>query len=50
MAVIINLYALRAPEVILHAPYDTKVDIWALGCLVRPHSTNSMLRTLAELS
>lgn len=24
----------RAPEVILHMPWDSKVDIWNLGCLV----------------
>jgi len=28
-------YTLRAPEVILGADYDVKVDIWALGCMVR---------------
>jgi serine/threonine protein kinase len=26
--------ALRAPETILGAGYDAKLDIWALGCLV----------------
>lgn len=26
---------LRAPEIILHGPWDEKVDIWAFGCLVR---------------
>ena len=30
-------YALRAPEVILGADYGVKVDIWALGCMVRPN-------------
>lgn len=30
---IISPYALRAPEVILGADFDTKVDIWSLGCL-----------------
>jgi serine/threonine protein kinase len=27
--------ALRAPEVTIGAPWDTGVDIWSLGCLVR---------------
>jgi serine/threonine-protein kinase SRPK3 len=31
---IISPDALRAPEVILGADFDTKVDIWSLGCMV----------------
>lgn len=31
----IGAYALRAPEVIIGADYGTKVDIWAIGCMVR---------------
>jgi serine/threonine protein kinase len=30
----IGAIGLRAPEVILGANFDTKVDIWALGCMV----------------
>jgi len=30
-------YALRAPEVILGADYGVKVDIRALGCMIRPN-------------
>ncbi|KAF8902208.1 kinase-like protein [Gymnopilus junonius] len=29
----IGAYALRPPEVILEANFDTKVDIWSLGCM-----------------
>ncbi|KAF9520422.1 hypothetical protein BS47DRAFT_1287112 [Hydnum rufescens UP504] len=29
----ISPYALRAPEVILRAPFDAKVDVWSIGCL-----------------
>ena len=32
---VIQPFALRAPEVILGYPWDTPVDIWSLGCLVR---------------
>jgi serine/threonine protein kinase len=28
--------ALRAPEISLQAGYDTKIAIWAVGCLVSP--------------
>ncbi|KAG6285546.1 hypothetical protein E4U45_000321, partial [Claviceps purpurea] len=31
---LIQPLALRAPEVVLGAPWDTGVDIWSLGCLV----------------
>jgi serine/threonine protein kinase len=30
----IGAISLRAPEVILGANFNTKVDIWALGCMV----------------
>ncbi|ATY65908.1 kinase-like domain [Cordyceps militaris] len=32
---LIQSLALRAPEVTIGAPWDTGVDIWSLGCLVR---------------
>ena len=31
----IQPYQYRAPEVILGAPWDEKVDIWAVGVMVR---------------
>lgn len=34
----IQSLALRAPEVTISAYWDTKVDIWSLGCLVSIHS------------
>ncbi|KAF9502865.1 hypothetical protein BS47DRAFT_1374523 [Hydnum rufescens UP504] len=33
LPITVSLPALRAPETILGARYDTKIDIWALGCL-----------------
>lgn len=27
-------YALCAPEIVLRAGYDSKIDIWAVGCMV----------------
>jgi serine/threonine-protein kinase SRPK3 len=35
---------LRAPEVILGAPWDHKVDIWNMGLIVRPHTFLSHAR------
>lgn len=37
-AQLIQPHALRAPEVIIGAEWDTKADIWNLGCLVCFHS------------
>ncbi|TBU29016.1 kinase-like protein [Dichomitus squalens] len=34
---------LRAPEVIIGAPWDTKADIWNLGCLVYELATGDVL-------
>jgi serine/threonine protein kinase len=33
----------RAPEVILGLRYDTKVDIWSLGCILAELSTGYVL-------
>jgi serine/threonine-protein kinase SRPK3 len=33
-AVLIQPEALRSPEVIIGAEWDTKADIWNFGCLV----------------
>ena len=33
----------RAPEVILGLPYDQKVDIWSLGCILAELLTGSVL-------
>ena len=35
--------ALRAPEVILGCPWDEKIDIWSVGCLVSTHPILSVL-------
>ena len=43
-------YTLRAPEVILSADYDVKVDIWALGCMVRFNPVILVLMCLMTLS
>lgn len=34
-------YQYRAPEVILDVPWGQKVDIWSVGVMVRPLSSNS---------
>jgi hypothetical protein len=31
----ISSTGLRAPETVIYHPWDEKVDIWAVGCLVR---------------
>ncbi|CAM8940384.1 unnamed protein product [Rhodiola kirilowii] len=33
----------RAPEVILGLPYDTKIDIWSLGCILAELCTGNVL-------
>lgn len=33
----------RAPEVILGLPYDTKVDVWSLGCILAELSSGFVL-------
>lgn len=33
-----TLAAFRAPELILQSGYDSKIDIWAVGCLVSRQS------------
>ncbi|KAI0074555.1 hypothetical protein K474DRAFT_1665278 [Panus rudis PR-1116 ss-1] len=33
-AAVIQTLALRSPEVLIDAPWDTKVDIWNFGCLM----------------
>ena len=33
----------RAPEVILGLPYDQKVDIWSLGCILAELLTGNVL-------
>lgn len=33
----------RAPEVILGLPYDHKVDIWSLGCILAELSSGQVL-------
>ena len=40
--------ALRAPETILHSDFDVGIDVWAVGCMVRPlHS--SCVRIIVHL-
>uniref|UniRef100_A0A804Q3Q2 Protein kinase domain-containing protein n=1 Tax=Zea mays TaxID=4577 RepID=A0A804Q3Q2_MAIZE len=56
----LNLYvqsrSYRSPEVILGLPYDQKIDIWSLGCILaelytgedrRPRSTSQMTMTFS---
>ena len=33
----------RAPEVILGLPYDHKVDVWSLGCILAELSSGYVL-------
>ncbi len=33
----------RAPEVILGIPYDGKIDIWSLGCIIAEVFTGEVL-------
>ncbi|KAE8652486.1 hypothetical protein Csa_014212 [Cucumis sativus] len=40
----------RAPEVILGLPYDKKIDIWSLGCILAELCTGNVRFTLAYIS
>ncbi len=33
----------RAPEVILGCPYDEKIDIWSIGCIIAELYTGRMM-------
>jgi serine/threonine protein kinase len=39
----IQSQAYRAPEVIVGAAYDTKIDIWSLGCVLAELETGEVL-------
>lgn len=38
----------RAPEVILGLPYDKKIDIWSLGCILAELCTGNVSISLSE--
>lgn len=40
----------RAPEVILGLPYDQKIDIWSLGCILAELYTGDVSSTLIFLT
>ena len=39
----------RAPEVILQIDWDKKIDIWAIGTMVSPYSSEIVSRLLYVL-
>ena len=40
----------RAPEIALYKPYDSKVDVWSLGCMMHEAYTVGSLRIVSSVS